>query len=55
MRPPTIEDYDFHLPVEQIAQRPSEKRGGARLLHLPAGEDAPEDRMIADLPSFSGR
>ena len=52
MRPPTIEDYDFHLPVEQIAQRPSEKRGGARLLHLPAGEDAPEDRMIADLPSL---
>ena len=52
MKTPHIDEYDFHLPETQIAQRPSEKRGGARLLHLPPNGSDPEDRQVADLPTI---
>src|SRR5919206_3972352 len=43
-----VSDFDFDLPRELIAARPIEPRDAARLLVV-RGE-APEDRMIADLP-----
>ena len=33
-----LEDFDFHLPAEQIAQRPLQRRDGSRLMRLHAGE-----------------
>jgi len=42
-------DYWFELPPGQIAQRPTPRRDGARLLHLPAGAGGPADRMFADV------
>ena len=44
-----VDDFDFDLPPELIAQFPSAERGGSRLLHVdPAGRLA--DRMFRDLP-----
>ena len=44
------EEFDFVLPVHLIAQRPPERRGASRLLHI--RKDAREDRMFADLPAL---
>src|SRR4051812_12613240 len=46
-----LDDFDFALPRELIADRPAEPREAARLLVLPAG-GAPADRRIADLPEL---
>jgi S-adenosylmethionine:tRNA ribosyltransferase-isomerase len=43
-----LSDFHYELPPELIAQRPSERRGDSRLLHLPAGV-APSDRRFADI------
>jgi S-adenosylmethionine:tRNA ribosyltransferase-isomerase len=46
-----LDDFDFPLARELIADRPCEPREAARLLHIPAaGEFA--DRHIADLPDL---
>ena len=46
-----LDDFDFPLPRELIAEHPCEPREAARLLHIPVlGELA--DRRIADLPSL---
>ena len=46
-----LDDFDFPLPRELIAERPVEPREAARLLHIPAdGRFA--DRHIADLPDL---
>lgn len=46
-----LDDFDFPLPRELIADRPCEPREAARLLHIPAaGEFA--DRHIANLPDL---
>lgn len=43
--------FDYHLPEELIAQRPSSTRDGSRLLHLdPNGHH--HDRHFTDLPSL---
>jgi S-adenosylmethionine:tRNA ribosyltransferase-isomerase len=43
-----LSDFHYDLPDELIAQRPLDRRGDSRLLHLPAvGE--PVDRQFADL------
>jgi len=47
-----IQDFDFDLPPELIAQFPAEKRGSSRMLHLDAASGALQDRMFADLPSY---
>jgi S-adenosylmethionine:tRNA ribosyltransferase-isomerase len=46
-----LEDFDFPLPRELIADRPAEPRESARLLVLPAA-GLPADRHIADLPKL---
>ncbi len=43
-----IEDFDYELPAELIAQSPIEPRSAARLL-VDRGEAPPEHRRIADL------
>ena len=46
-----LDDFDFDLPRERIADRPAEPRDTARLLVVPAaGEFA--DRRIGDLPDL---
>jgi S-adenosylmethionine:tRNA ribosyltransferase-isomerase len=44
--------YDYALPDERIAQTPLAERDGSRLLHLPPGEAAPQDRAFRDLPDL---
>ncbi|MBL8381276.1 MAG: tRNA preQ1(34) S-adenosylmethionine ribosyltransferase-isomerase QueA [Burkholderiales bacterium] len=46
----TLEDFDFHLPEELIAQSPAPTRSGSRLL-LPAVA-AMRDHVFRDLPQF---
>jgi S-adenosylmethionine:tRNA ribosyltransferase-isomerase len=52
MRGMRLEEFDFDLPSELIAQVPSERRGDSRLLCLDAGSGALSDRCIADLPEL---
>jgi S-adenosylmethionine:tRNA ribosyltransferase-isomerase len=47
-----VEDFDFRLPTERIAQRPVEPRDAARLLRVTA--DGVADRHIRDLPGLLG-
>jgi S-adenosylmethionine:tRNA ribosyltransferase-isomerase len=47
-----IDDFDFDLPRERIAQHPCEPRPtAARLLVIPASGEL-EDRQIRDLPAL---
>jgi S-adenosylmethionine:tRNA ribosyltransferase-isomerase len=46
-----LDDFDFDLPRELIADRPIEPREAARLLVLPAAGEA-MDRHIGDLPAL---
>ncbi|MEX2627366.1 MAG: tRNA preQ1(34) S-adenosylmethionine ribosyltransferase-isomerase QueA [Ilumatobacteraceae bacterium] len=46
-------DFDYHLPVERIAQTPVEPRDAARLL-VDRGSAAPEHRHVHDLPVLLG-
>ncbi len=48
--PLTLDDFDYALPPELIAQFPSPERAASRLLHL-SGETL-SDRRFADLPQF---
>jgi len=45
-----VDDFDFNLPSELIAQHPPEQRDGARLLHVFGGALA--DKTIHDLPDL---
>jgi S-adenosylmethionine:tRNA ribosyltransferase-isomerase len=47
-----LEDFDFDLPTELIAQFPSERRGESRLLCLDADSGTLADRRFADLPEL---
>ncbi len=46
----TLDDFDFHLPPELIAQHPAANRTASRLLDLTVGP--PVDRQFVDLPGF---
>jgi S-adenosylmethionine:tRNA ribosyltransferase-isomerase len=46
----TVDDFDFPLPPELIAQHPAAERRGSRLLHL-CGQ-RPVDRKFAELPTL---
>ena len=50
--PYTLEDFDYDLPPELIAQRPSPQRSGSRLLHVDGCRL--EDLRFSDLPSLVG-
>lgn len=45
-----VDDFDFDLPRDLIAERPAEPRGAARMLHVKA--DRLSDYKVADLPGF---
>lgn len=46
----TVDDFDFPLPPELIAQHPAAERRGSRLLHVCSQRLA--DRQFADLPAL---
>ncbi|HEY1069135.1 MAG TPA: tRNA preQ1(34) S-adenosylmethionine ribosyltransferase-isomerase QueA [Thermomonas sp.] len=43
-------DFHYDLPPELIAQAPLAERSASRLLHVPPGDAALEDRHVRDLP-----
>jgi len=46
----SLNDFDFHLPPELIAQHPAPERSGSRLLDSTSA--TPQDRIFRDLPSL---
>jgi len=48
----TLDDYDYDLPPERIAQHPLDRRDRSRLLHLDRGAQAKAHRCFADLPGL---
>ena len=48
--PLTLDDFDYDLPRELIAQRPAEPRSASRLLRMTAG--AISDHLFSALPGF---
>jgi len=51
-----VDDFDFPLPKDRIAQAPARPRDSARLLHIGRGVGADlADRRIADLPALLRR
>ncbi len=47
-----LDDFDFDLPDELIAQNPALERSGSRLLMLDGRSGRREDRLFADLPQL---
>ncbi len=47
-----LSDFDFHLPPEQIAQRPLSTRDASRMLELNRPTGAFTDRQFRDLPDL---
>jgi len=47
-----VDAFQYDLPSDLIAQRPSEERERARLMHLPAGGPPPQHRRVSDLPDL---
>ncbi|MBI2756314.1 MAG: tRNA preQ1(34) S-adenosylmethionine ribosyltransferase-isomerase QueA [Chloroflexi bacterium] len=47
-----IDEFDYLLPAESIAQTPAEPRDSARLLVVRRGSDTYEDRNVFDLPDL---
>lgn len=46
-----LDDFDYELPVDRIAQTPIEPRDAARLL-VDRGRSTPEHRLVRDLPDL---
>jgi S-adenosylmethionine:tRNA ribosyltransferase-isomerase len=49
-----LDDLDYHLPSEQIAQKPLDRRDGSRLLELSRSEGGLKDCLFQDLPELLG-
>jgi S-adenosylmethionine:tRNA ribosyltransferase-isomerase len=49
--PLSLSQFDYHLPPELIAQTPTDRRTGSRLLHLD-GQGALHDRQFTNLPDL---
>lgn len=47
-----IQDFDFDLPAELIAQHPVKQRTGSRLLYLDSFENQYVDTVFTDLPNY---
>lgn len=47
-----LEELDYHLPPDQIAQRPLERRDASRLLLLNRSSGRFEDRLFAEFPDL---
>jgi len=47
-----VEDFDFQLPIELIAQQPPAQRGQSRMLAFDRATGALRDSTFAELPSF---
>jgi S-adenosylmethionine:tRNA ribosyltransferase-isomerase len=47
-----LDDFDYHLPEERIAQQPLADRAGARMLVVYRDEGRWEDRAFRDFPEF---
>ena len=47
-----LDELDYQLPLEQIAQRPLERRDASRLLLLNSSSRAFEDRQFAEFPDL---
>jgi S-adenosylmethionine:tRNA ribosyltransferase-isomerase len=47
-----VEDFDFELPAELIAQEPPEERGRSRMLAMDRATGALRDASFVDLPSL---
>jgi S-adenosylmethionine:tRNA ribosyltransferase-isomerase len=48
----SLDDYEYPLPPELIAQHPAERRSGARLLVLDRSGTGLEHRSFSDLPHY---
>lgn len=53
-RPYRTADFDYDLPPELIAQRPTERRGDDRMLVVRRQGDALEDRSFDEFPALPG-
>ena len=47
-----LDELDYHLPAEQIAQRPLDRRDASRLLLLNRSSGEFEDRQFGEFPNF---
>ncbi|SFF20502.1 tRNA preQ1(34) S-adenosylmethionine ribosyltransferase-isomerase QueA [Nitrosomonas sp. Nm166] len=47
-----IQDFDFYLPAELIAQFPAKQRTGSRLLYLDSVNSQWQDALFSDLPDY---
>jgi S-adenosylmethionine:tRNA ribosyltransferase-isomerase len=47
-----VDDFDFELPLELIAQQPTAERGQSRMLQMDRASGALRDGAFADLPSL---
>ncbi|HDY90485.1 MAG TPA: tRNA preQ1(34) S-adenosylmethionine ribosyltransferase-isomerase QueA, partial [bacterium] len=47
-----LNDYDYNLPVEKIAQKPTEHRDKSRLMVIDIGRDSISHRTFSDLPEL---
>jgi S-adenosylmethionine:tRNA ribosyltransferase-isomerase len=47
-----LDDFDYHLPPSQIAQRPLDRRDASRLLELSRSEGCLKDRLFLELPDL---
>lgn len=52
MRAMRIEEFDYTLPQELIAQAPAAERGASRLMHLDGGTGKVSDDLFSGLPGY---